>query len=483
VRVLTPYLQSVGFVLAATVAAELLFRLTATTRLSMVFLAGVLVAAYLLGSGPAYFAAVLAFIVYNFYLVEPRFALTLTTLEDLITLTVFLVVAMLTGNLTGRIRDEAARAVAREHATARLFDATRDFSIQSDEQRIRQLLSDHLAAAVRGQAVVRDGAQTFTSPPGLELGDDLQKGLIAVEGDPRQDIVTQSRGGWLLRPLQMSGARFGVACWKPGDGTSLAQGIALLEIMSDVGAAAIARARLATDKSDAETRVRTEELRNALLSSVSHDLRTPLAAILASATSLKEFSEQFDRATRAELAATIQEEAERLDAFVANLLNMSRLEAGALSLQQMPFDLAEVVHRTVNRQKAAFQRPVDVKVGSSLPDALGDPVLFEQALANVLANAFRYTSSTCTVEVSVTATGDDVVAVVTDSGPGVGAVDVDRLFDKFFRSQTSADTSGTGLGLAITKGLMEAMGGSAAARNRAERSGLAVTLKLKANKA
>jgi two-component system sensor histidine kinase KdpD len=462
-------------VAASTVAAELLFRLTESPRLSMVFLAAVLLSAYVLGSGPAYFAAGVAFLVYNFYLVEPRFTFSFES-EDLVTLVVFLAVAMLTGNLTGRVRDQAARAEARARATDALFRATREFSALSEEHVIRERLARHLAAGARGDAfVIEPGALAVSG--GGDLSAEILEAARAYAGG---DAAIPD--GWAFHLLGAADLPLGVAGWRPGADQALSRDeVTLLEILAGAGAAALARARLAAAKTEAETRARTEDLRNALLSSVSHDLRTPLAAILASASSLQEFGESFAPEVRRDLAATIQEEAERLDAFVANLLNMTRVEAGALIVRPSPFDVAEVVARTVDRRARSLRRKACVDAPRDLPEALGDPVLFEQALGNVIENAMRHTPAQATVEVRAWRAGGEVLVEVADSGDGVAPADLGRIFEKFFRGGAGAGQPGAGLGLSITRGLMEGMGGGVGARNRdAPDRGLAVTLRLPA---
>jgi two-component system sensor histidine kinase KdpD len=252
-----------------------------------------------------------------------------------------------------------------------------------------------------------------------------------------------------------------------------------LDILIDTGAAAIARARSAADRAAAEAHARAEDLRNALLSSISHDLRTPLASILASASSLREYGESFPPATRADLAATIEEEVERLDAFVANLLSMSRLEGDALSIDRVPFDVREVVHRALARRKL----PGDVAQAGEgpAPAALGDPLLFEQAFGNVVDNALRHADRGRGLTIVSRRRGAQVTVEVTDQGPGLAAGEEERVFDKFYRGAPAARTAGAGLGLSIVRGLMRAMDGEAAAANRADGvSGLTVTLTLAA---
>ncbi len=474
------YAAAAGLVLVATGAAELLFRLTESPRLSMVFLAAVLLAAYLLGSGPAYFAAGLAFLVYNFYLVEPRFSFSFES-EDAITLTVFLAVAMLTGNLTGRVRDQAARAEARARTTGVLFQATREFSALSEESVIRENLARHLAAAAGGEAFVRSAPDSVHGVAGVPDAA-LLDAMAGLDQQPGEASWTVAQDGWSLRTLRTAGQALGVVAWRGAANHALSPDEqTLLEILADAGAAALARARLTTAKAEAEARARTDDLRNALLSSVSHDLRTPLAAILASASSLEQFGEAFAPDVRRDLAATIQEEAERLDAFVANLLNMTRVEAGALLVQPVPFSAAEVVSRTVARRAKALGREARLLVPANLSEALGDAVLFEQALGNVVENAMRHTPPNAQVVVQAWSAEGQVLVEVADTGPGVDPADLPRIFDKFFRGAAGAGRPGTGLGLSISRGLIEGMGGAVGAANRpAPEGGLAVTFRLPA---
>jgi two-component system sensor histidine kinase KdpD len=465
VRRILRYVAALGIVGAAWLLCQGLYSITHQTRGSMVMVAAVLIAAYALGSGPGYFAGAAAFYVYNFYLSEPRFSFEDASAGDVLLLLVFLGVAMLTGNLTGRVRDQAARAQARARATSILFDATQEFAAASDEGFIRQRLAHHLARGARGEAVVRDGQRLFSAP---------------ADAPPDEAGSLAPDGGWSLWPLIANQVRLGEAAWRTAGPQPVPRDEqTLLEILADAGAAAIARARLAAEKAEAETRARTEDLRNALLSSISHDLRTPLAAILASASSLHEFGDSFDPGVRADLAATIQEEAVRLDAFVANLLHMTRLESGSVAIERTGFSVAEVLQRLIERRVRAQPRAVAVRVEPDLPEALGDPGLFEQALGNIIDNALKYTPASAGIAVTARRAPEGVAVEVADEGPGVPAEDIERIFQKFYRSAAGRRKAGTGLGLSIAKGLMEAMGGSVAAENRRDAgTGLAVTLTL-----
>lgn len=475
-RILLRYGAAALIVAASALAAELFFRLTHSARLSSIFLVGVLISAFALGSGPSYFASALAFFVYMF-LVDPRYELSFGSPDDFNTLFVFLAVAVLTSSLTGRVRDEAGRVAARGRATAALLDATADFAASLDEAFIRARLAHHLAAAARGEAVVFGGdARVATADADvdqalMEAAEALQSGDLSTSGP----IVVS---GWSLRALQADEAVFGVAAWKAAPAESRKDDDrALVEVLADTGAAAIARARLSRAKSEAETLARTEALRNALLSSISHDLRTPLAAIIASASSLHEFGADFPLEVRRDLAATIQEEAERLNLYVGNLLSMTKLESGALHVQQIAFSLAEVVARVTRRQEGLNRRAVDQHADPGL-EVMGDPILLEQALSNILENAMRYSPADAAVAVSARLEGGRAVIEIADDGPGVPEADQERIFEKFYRAP-NATRSGTGLGLSIARGLLEGMGGSLSAANRpAPDHGLIVTARL-----
>ena len=476
------YALALVMVVASTAGAQALYMLTGSNRIGGAFFVGVLVTSYLAGSGPGYAAALISFVIYNAYVAMPQFRLDAYRAEDVLVLLTFPIVAFLMGNLTGRVRDQATRAQARALATAVLFEGTREFSASDDPALIRSRLADHLAAAARGQAFVLEAdamsAAGGDEPPPMVLSAAraLAAGTRAVTdeaGAPR----TVEAAGWRLRAL-MGGA---VAGWRAEPPLSEDEED-LLGILADAGAAATGRAQLAVGKAGAEARARTEDLRNSLLSSISHDLRTPLAAVLASATSLLEFGDRFDAQTRHDLTATIQEEAERLNAFVTNLLHMTRLESGALDADSAAFDLAEVVDRTRRRfERLRGGRTITCELGAGADVAMGDPVLFEVALTNVMENAIRYSPDGGAIALSSFPRDDQVVVQVADDGPGVPESELPKLFDKFYRGQAAKRLPGTGLGLSIVRGVMQGMGGEADAELRADApSGMRLSLVLPA---
>ena len=469
------YAAALGVVALSTGIAQALFLLTGSNRVGGAWLVGVLVTSYLLGSGPGYLSAAVSFVIYNLYVSNGHLSLRHYRPEDVLVLLTFPTVALLMGSLTGRVRDEAKRAQNRALITAVLFEGSREFSISDDVGLIRARLADYLAAAARGRAFVMD-AEVLCAAGGEapEAVLEAARTLAREAGGQPRTIEAQ---GWTVRCLQ-GGA---VAGWRTASTLSVDEED-LLQILADAGAAAKTRADLTVAKADAEARARTEDLRNALLSSISHDLRTPLAAVLASASSLQEFGDRFDAKTRHDLTATIQEEAERLNTFVTNLLNMTRLEGGALEPANSAFSVGEVVDRTRRRfDRLLGKRKLSCRLDEAATMALGDPVLFEVALANVLENAIRYSPDGGTISLVSYPDAGQVVVEVIDEGPGVAEAELPQLFEKFYRGAAAKRLPGTGLGLSIVRGVMQGMGGQARAALRTDaHSGMVMSLALPA---
>jgi two-component system sensor histidine kinase KdpD len=257
----------------------------------------------------------------------------------------------------------------------------------------------------------------------------------------------------------------------------------LINVLVDMGAAAIARASLSSVKAEMEAVTRAEHLRTALLSSISHDFRTPLSAILASATSLLEYDDRLEPEIRKDLLLNIQEEVERLNRFVANLLNMTKLESGVLEVRTEPVPVGEVIDRVLRRLgRRPGGRSLVQTVDDRSLEAEADPVLLEQALTNIAENAVQYSPDGSTVTVRAQAIGGRVRIDVLDEGEGVPARDRHRIFEKFFRAANARSApQGAGLGLSIARGLIEAMGGEVSAETREDgRSGLRMQIQLAA---
>lgn len=435
-------------ILAAAAISEALLVFLHISRVSVVLLGSVVLAATWLGGRSALFAAFFAFLTQNIFIMQPAMKGMMSTREQILTLAIFLLVSVFCGALAGRMRDETRRALKLAELNQSLFLASRRMAVTDDEQELRAIMLDAVDR-LAGPAAMTDDAPGGRTP---ESGSD---------------------------PLRAQHETLGVLTWSASRTAGEPMVEDTIRVLADMCAASIARVRLASHRTALEIAASTERLQTALLSSISHDFRTPLSAILTSASSLREYGERFSPKTRDDLAVTIQEEAERLNRYVANLLHMTRLDAGVLKADRAPFNVLEIIDRVVvEARRRHGESPAIVLQAGGPSDALGDGVLLEIAFGNVLDNALRFAQSRVTVSIK---TGERLQVEVRDDGPGVPADMTDRIFDRFVRTQASNGASpqyqdGYGLGLSITRGLMEAMGGSA--RASAAKPGLALMLEL-----
>jgi two-component system sensor histidine kinase KdpD len=254
----------------------------------------------------------------------------------------------------------------------------------------------------------------------------------------------------------------------------------LLDALMDQAALAIERVHLAEDIDRVKREIETDRLRSALLTSISHDLKTPLSSVLGSASALRDFSARLSEAEKAELLTTIIDESERLNRFIANLLDMTKLESGAVIPNVAMHDLTDIVGSALRRAgKILTQHRVDLDLQANLPMLALDAVLFEQALFNLLDNAAKYAPAGSTITVRSWRDGKEIVLQIMDEGEGIPPDDLPKVFDKFYRARKGDHVrAGTGLGLAISRGFVEALNGTISAVNRTDRSGALLTIRL-----
>jgi two-component system sensor histidine kinase KdpD len=254
----------------------------------------------------------------------------------------------------------------------------------------------------------------------------------------------------------------------------------LLDALIDQGALAIERVHLVEDVERVRRIADTDRLRSALLTSISHDLRTPLAAVLGAAGTLRDLGASLSNAQKADLLATVIDESERLNRFIANLLDMTKLESGAVAPKIAPQDLREIVGSVLRRAaKILADHPVDLRFADDLPLLALDAVLFEQVLFNLLDNAAKYSAPGAAITITAVRGHDAVELCILDEGDGIPVEDIEKIFDKFYRAQKGDRVrAGTGLGLAISRGFVEAMHGSITAANRSDRKGAVFAIRL-----
>jgi len=480
---------------AAALGAALLLRHTmAVSNVALVLLVGVLASAVTFGLWPSFAACVALALAYNFFFLPPLYTFTIAQPENIVTLLVFLLVAVIASNLTARVRTQAIVARDRAATTEDLYLFARklagvvslDDLLWAAAYQVAHMLKLHVVLLLpEGEKLeVRAG---YPPEDTLDEGDlaaarwAWEQGSAAGRGSDtlpgaRRLFLPMRTGRGIVAIIGLDSAR---APGNNGIGSLLTPDQRrLLDSLTDQAALAIERLHLAGEMDKARVAAEAEKLRSALFTSISHDLRTPLASILGSVTSLRQYRDRIEAADQDALLATIQDEAERLNHFIANLLDMTRLESGALAPRLEAVDIADVTGSVLRRTaKLLAGRPVTLALDDDLPLVRLDPVLFEQVLFNLLDNAGKYTPPGSEVTVRGRRDGTMVRISVEDEGEGLPEEDRERVFDKFYRV-TAADRkrAGTGLGLSIARGFMEAMGGSISAANRGEGHGAVFTL-------
>jgi two-component system sensor histidine kinase KdpD len=458
-----------------TALAQVLHLVAHSSRVGSTLLIGVLISCHLAGSGPGYLTAFLSFIVLYHFVHGGGAGSYGYTAEDILVLGSFPVIAVLMCNLTARAQDQLSRAGARAATTALLFEATREFAGSDDQDQIRDRLAHRLARASGGVAVVWRGPSYSCAGVGELPPSGLWAATASALDADSNEHRTEQEGAWQLR---ISGRS--AAAWRARVGEDQEHDD-LLAIMADAGASAIARAELATARADAEARARTEDLRNAVLSSITEDLRTPLAAMSAVASELQAHGDACDPVRRSALTASIIAGADRLNGSIDNLLLLARLEGGAFRPSCTPFDIAEGIDHCVRRlQRLWPERAVSQDVETPKLRAVGDAPLFALALGHTLDSAFHRSPTGSQVRLRAFRDADLVRVQVTHEGATVAPDDLAGLFDKVHRAPGDAGASNTGVGLSIARSVVRGMGGDVAAALRQSGPGLVITLTMRA---
>ncbi|MCJ2050477.1 sensor histidine kinase [Methylobacterium sp. J-070] len=442
------------------------------------------------GLGPALVSVVAASLAYNFFFLPPVYTLTIADPTNVAAFLLFTLVAVLVSNLASHARRVAVVSQGRARATERLFGFSRKLAACGTLDDVLWATSAQVAAMLKVRVVLLlPEGEAITVMAGYPPEDRLDEADVAAAQWAFDNDRPAGRGAdtlpgakRLFLPMRTGRGTIGViGLDADGPGPILSpEGRRLLDALTDMGALAIERVRLVEDLDRAERAVETDRLRQALLTSISHDLRTPLASVLGAASTLRDLDAALAPDAKADLLGTIIGEAERLNRFIANLLDMTRLEAGAVTPNLSAQDVAETVDTALRRTRAILaDHRVVVEVAPDLPPLDLDPVLFEQVLVNLLDNAAKYAPAGSTVTVRGLREGARLYIRVLDEGEGLPEADIERVFDKFYRVRKGDRVrAGTGLGLAIARGFVEAMGGTVTAANRRDRSGACFTVAL-----
>ncbi len=470
------YGQSLALVAAGTLLGELVRPLFSPANLVMIYLLTVVVTAIYLGRGPSVLAAVLSVLAFDVFFVPPRLTFAVADTQYLLTFAALFIVGLVISNLTAQAREHALAAEHRAAYNAELYALSRDLAAAANLDAILQTVLTHVSRTFSREAAIflLEGeavAPRATSPEFTLTDNELAVADWAFRhGQPAgRGTDTLPLAGARYLPLKTARGVLGVLGVKPATPSSqlTPDQRQLLDAFASQAALAVERAQLAEQARQAEVLHATEKLQTALLNSISHDLRTPLVSILGALSSLQDDDFQPDEATRHNLVDNAREEAERLNRFVGNLLDMTRIEAGALKVTSEPCDLQDVLGAVLERLDQRLRnRTLYVDVPSDLPLVPMDFVLMAQVLVNLLDNALKYSPDSGPIEVRARVDDSQAVIQIADRGIGVPREDLERVFDKFYRVQQPGQVSGTGLGLSICKGIVEAHGGRIWAQNR-----------------
>jgi len=485
-----PYLGALVAVAAALGVGEAAQPWLGAQSANLVFLTAVVGVAARWGLGQSLFASVVASLCYNFFLLPPLYTFTIADPNNVAAFFFFIVLAVIVSNVAARGRAQAVAAGQRARTTDQLYAfskklagiGTLDDVLWAMAFQIASMLKVRvvLLLPVDGRLEVRgayppedflDEADLAAARWAFESGRGAGRGADTLPG-ARRLFLPILTGGGTLGVVGIDSDRAG-AIFSPEQRR-------LLDALIDQGAVAIERVHLVADMQAVRQTVETEKLRSALLTSISHDLKTPLAAVMGAADTLKGIGQNLSDAAKAELLQTIIEEGERLNRFIANLLDMTRLESGAIKPNASLQDLNEIVGSTLRRAgKILIGHKVTLDLAKDLPLLDLDPVLAEQALFNLLDNAAKYAPGGTGITVRTERYGASALLQVIDEGEGIPPDDIERIFDKFYRTRkTDQVRAGTGLGLAISRGFIEAMEGTITASNRIDRPGAVFTITL-----
>lgn len=469
-------------VTSGTVAlAFLLHRLMPHASLSLLFLTGVLVVSSRTGLGPSLFASVLSFLAFNFFFTQPFLTLRVDDDRDVTTLLFFLLIATLTGNLAARMNREIAERKSSLQRISKLHEFSRLMSSAGSTKAVLHELAAHISRSLTASVCVvqqprssnpasradcTDQKQTAITPLACSGVDCKAPDIFRISAALQTDPDLRWHENWNIFPLKTGRNTCSLVLVR---GAKLDEAQFLeVQNLCDQATVALDRTQLAAELEKERIISETEQLRSALLSSVSHDLRTPLASIIGSTSSLLDLRDTLSARDRWELLAMIDEEARRLDRHVQNLLDMTRLGHGSLKLNRDWVDLHDIVASATGRLADRLSKDrLDIRIPAEFPLLWLHGALIEQAFFNLLDNAIRFSPPRGTIAIHAKHENGDAIISICDEGPGVPAAEREKIFDMFYTA-TQGDRSqrqGTGLGLAICRGMIAAHGGSVSAED------------------
>jgi two-component system sensor histidine kinase KdpD len=436
----------------------------------MIYLFGVVIIASQFGRGPSILASIVSVAAFDFFYVPPYLTFAVSDTQYILTFVVMLVVALFISTLTTTIKQQAEASWLRETRTTALYSMSRELSSSLDAKSLATIGVNHIASVFESQVALyltdNDGllglAANGTGEHELK---NVETGITSWVHQNKQPagLGTDTLPGADALYLPLTGAKkiIGVLVVRPAQSDRFLspEQFRLLETFSNQMALACERARMSEESEQARLQAKTEQLRSSLLSSFSHDLRTPLATISGAASSILEGSDAFDIDSCKQMVREIYQESMRMNRLVSNLLDMTKLQSGNLRINQELQPVDEVVGAAMNYMEEKIgERELTTNVPQDLPLINVDPVLIQQVLVNLIENAAKYSPVRTEIDVSAAQDGDEVIIAVSDRGFGIKPGDKEKIFEKFYRGDPQAST-GAGLGLAICRGIAEAHGG------------------------
>ncbi len=490
----SPYLASLLFVAVALGVAKAIEPFLGVQNVDLAFLTAIVAVAVRFGLYPSLFAVIISTLAYNFFFLPPIYTFTIADPRNVAALFFFTVVAVLVSGLAGRTKAEALIARQRAKTTEALYSFARKLATCVSIDEVLWASAYQMASMLKVRVVIllaedQSLAVRAGYPPEDELDDaDLAAANWAFMHDRSAGRGADTLPGArrLFVPMRTGRGAVGVVGFDADKEGPLfsPEELRLLDALRDQSALAIERVNLAEALDEARIAAETDKLRAALLTSISHDLKTPLASILGSASTIRDFRKDLDAAAEQELIGTIIEESERLNRFISNLLDMTRLESGAIAPNLSYNDLGDIVGSTLRRCKkilAGFT--LDVQIPPKLPMLMIDSVLMEQTLFNIIDNAVKYSPAGSRIIVRARLETSGLVIEILDEGDGIPAAETEKIFEKSYRIRKGDGVrAGTGLGLAICRGFVEALGGKITASNRTDRSGAIFSIAFPASK-
>ena len=471
-------------------AAELIQPIFGIENVDLVFLTAVVGVAVRFGLWPSLLASVAGSLCYNFFFLPPVYTFTITDPTNVAAFFFFMLIAILVSNVAARVRTQAVAAIGRVRTTESLYAFSRKLAGTATLDDVLWATAYQIALLLKVRVVLllpEEGVLTVKA--GYPPEDQLDKADLAAANWAWGNDRPAGRGSDTL-----PGAKRLFLPMRTGRGLVGAIGIdddrtgplltpdqrRLLDALVDQGALAIERVLLVEDMDRVKRTVELDRLRAALLTSISHDLKTPLASVLGAASTLRDLSGSLGEAEKRDLLATVIDESERLNRFIANLLDMTKLESGAIVPNTALHDIGEIVGSALRRAgKILARHKVSLELAADMPMLQLDAVLFEQVLFNLLDNAAKYAPADTTISIRSARDRDSISLQIIDEGGGIPPAELESVFDKFYRAQKGDHVRpGTGLGLAISRGFVEAMHGTIEAANRSDRSGAILTIRL-----